>query len=132
MKSAPEVFAQTRYRRNVFAGTRNVWRFRETVFWENSEGFGSTTSLDFDRVIRRDLLFRWGNVGTFSESTEGLTWRSAALAYHNLGRSRAVAGEVFLRGATYDEAEAAARTPGSAANRADASRTNAARSAVVR
>jgi hypothetical protein len=103
LKSAPEVFAQTRYRHNVFAGEHNVWRFRETVFWENREGFGSTTSLDFDRVIRRDLLFRWGNVGTVSESTEGLTWRSAALAYHSLGRSRAVAGEIFLRGATQAE-----------------------------
>ena len=100
VKTAPEVFAQTRYRHNVFIGTRDVWRFRETVFWENREGFGSTTSLDFDRALRRDLLLRWGNVGTFSESTEGLTWRSAALAYHNLRHSRAVAGEIFLRGET--------------------------------
>jgi hypothetical protein len=103
LKTAPEVFAQSRYRRNVFVGTQNVWRFRETVFWENHEGFGSTTSLDFDRVLRRDLLVRWGSVGTFSESTEGLYWRSAALAYHNLHRSRAVAGELFLRGATEAE-----------------------------
>lgn len=92
LKSAPEVFAQSRYRRNIFAGDRNVWRFRETVFWENREGFGSTTSLDFDHVLRRDLLFRWGNIGTFSESTDGIAWRSAALAYHNIRRSRAVAG----------------------------------------
>jgi hypothetical protein len=103
LKSAPEVFAQTRYRHNVFRGTRDVWRFRETVFWENREGFGSTTSLDFDRVLRRDLLLRWGNVGTVSESTEGMTWRTAALAYHNLRHSRAVVGELFLRGATRAE-----------------------------
>jgi len=71
----------------------SVWRFRETVFWENRDGFGSTTSLDFDRVLHRDLLLRWGNVGTISESTEGFSWRSTALVYHNLRRSRAVAGE---------------------------------------
>lgn len=100
VKSAPEVFAQTRYRRNVFVGTRNVWRFRETVFWQNREGFGSTTSLDFDRVLRHDFLLRLGSVGTVSESTEGLAWRSAALAYHNLRGLRAVAGELFLRGST--------------------------------
>lgn len=100
LKSAPEVFAQTRYRRNIFMGTRDVWRFRETVFWENREGFGSTTSIDFDRALRRDLLLRWGNVATFSESTEGLTWRTAALAYHNLRDLKAVAGEIFVRGAT--------------------------------
>jgi hypothetical protein len=100
LKTSPEVFAQSRYRRNIFVGTRDVWRFRETVFWENHEGFGSTTSLDFDHVLRRDLLARWSNIGTISESTEGMTWRTAALAYHNLRRSRAVVGELFVRGAT--------------------------------
>lgn len=103
VKSSPEVFAQARYRRNVFVGTRNVWRFRETVFWENREGFGSTTSVDFDRVLRRDRLFRWGNIGTFSESTEGVAGRSAVVAYRNLRRLRAVAGELFVRGATQAE-----------------------------
>ena len=103
LKTAPEVFAQARYRRNIFQGTSNVWRLRETVFWENREGFGSTTSLDFDHVLSRNLLLRWGNVGTISESTEGMTWRSATVAYYNLHRLRAVALEVFLRGATQAE-----------------------------
>jgi hypothetical protein len=105
LKSSPEVFAQTRYRHNSFVGTRNVWRFRETVFWENREGFGSTTSLDFDRVVRQDLLVRVGGVGTFSESTQGLDWRSALLLYHNLRQARAVAGELFVRGSTGAEVE---------------------------
>lgn len=100
VKSSPEVFTQGRYRRNFFVGTRDVWRFRETVFWENDEGFGSTTSLDLDHVLRRDLLARWSSVGTISESTEGMYWRSAALAYYNLRRSRAVVGELFVRGST--------------------------------
>lgn len=99
----PEVFVQTRYRHNFFVGDRDVWRFRETVFWENREGYGSTTSMDFDRVLSPDLVFRWGSVGTFSESTEGLSWRSATVLFHHLGRSRAVAGEVFLRGSTGSE-----------------------------
>jgi hypothetical protein len=103
LKTSPEVFAQSRYRRNLFVGDQSVWRFRETVFWENHEGFGSTTSLDFDHVLRRDLLVRWGTVGTFSESTQGMTWRTAALAYHNLHRSRAVVGELFVRGASEAE-----------------------------
>jgi hypothetical protein len=98
VKSAPEVFVQGRYRRNRFVGTRNVWRFREILFWENRDGFGLTSNVDFDRVLRRDLLFRWGSVGTVSEATDGLAWRSALVVYHNLRRTRAVAGEVFVRG----------------------------------
>jgi len=100
LKSSPEVFAQTRYRRNFFLGRNDVWRFRETVFWENRDGFGSTTSMDWDRVLRRDLLLRWGNVGTISEASDGLEWRSAIVLYKNLRGLRAVAGELFARGAT--------------------------------
>lgn len=100
VKSSPEVFVQGRYRRNFFLGSNDIWRFRETVFWENRDGFGSTTSLDWDRVLRRDLLVRWGNVGTISEATEGLEWRSALVLYHNLRDWRAIAGESFWRGAT--------------------------------
>jgi hypothetical protein len=100
LKTSPEVFVQGRYRRNFFLGGNDIWRFRETMFWENRDGFGSTTSLDWDRVLRRDLLVRWGNVGTISEATEGLEWRSALVLYHNLRDWRAIAGETFWRGAT--------------------------------
>jgi hypothetical protein len=100
VKTAPEVFGQWRLRQNVFVGEDTVWRLRETLFWENRDGFGSTSSVDVDRVLRRDLLLRWGSVGTISEVTEGIHWRSAALVYKNLPGTRAVAGELFVRGAT--------------------------------
>jgi hypothetical protein len=100
IKSSSEVFVQSRYRRNVFLGPNDVWRFRETAFYENRDGFGLTSSMDWDRVLRRDLLVRWGNVGTYSEATQGLEWRSALVFYKNLRDLRAVAAEGFSRGAT--------------------------------
>lgn len=100
VKSAPVVFVQGRYRRNFFVGEDVVWRFRESVFYENRAGFGSTTSLDYDHVLKRDLLFRWGNVATVSEDTDGASWRSAVVLYKNLRKSRGLAGELFARGET--------------------------------
>ncbi len=100
VKSAPEVFAQTRYRYNRFVGDHTVWRLRETVFWENRDGWGTTANVDLDRVLRRDLLVRWGGFATYSETTEGIAWRSATLLYKNLRASRAGAAEVFVRGST--------------------------------
>jgi hypothetical protein len=105
LSSAPEVFVQGRLRRNVFLGERSVWRLRETVFYENRDGFGSTSSADFDHVLRRALLFRWGTVGTVSEATDGLDWRSATVLYQNLGKRSALAYELFLRGSTGDDVE---------------------------
>lgn len=103
LSTAPEVFVQGRLRRNVFLGENAVWRFRETVFYENRDGFGSTTSADYDYVLTRKLLFHWGTVGTYSEATEGLDWRSATVLYQNLGKRSALAYELFVRGATDDE-----------------------------
>lgn len=100
LSTAPEAFVQGRLRRNVFLGNRSVWRLRETVFYENRDGFGSTTSADFDHVLRRTLLFRWGTVGTVSEATDGADWRSATVLYQNLGSRSALAYELFLRGST--------------------------------
>ncbi len=100
VSSAPEAFVQGRLRRNVFVGEQAVWRLREVVFYENRDGFGSTSSADFDYVLRRTLLFRWGTVGTVSEVTDGLDWRSATLLYQNLGSRSALAYELFLRGST--------------------------------
>jgi hypothetical protein len=110
LSSSPEAFVQGRLRRNVFLGERSVWRLRETVFYENRDGFGSTASADFDHVLRRKLLFRWGTVGTISEVTEGLDWRSATVLYQNLGARSALAYELFVRGST--DAEVAMREYG--------------------
>lgn len=103
LSTAPEAFAQGRLRRNVFVGNRSVWRLRETVFYENRDGFGSTSSADFDHVLRRTLLFHWGAVGTFSEATDGLDWRTASVLYQNLGKGSAIAWETFLRGSTGED-----------------------------
>jgi hypothetical protein len=103
LRTAPVAFVQARYRHNRFVGNLDVWRMRETVFWENRAGFGSTSSIDWDHVLRRDTLFRWGTVGTFSQGSKGLEWRSATVLYHNLRKLRAVAGELFVRGATSAE-----------------------------
>ena len=97
--SEPEIFVQGRLRKNWFINERNLFHFRETLFWTNRDGFGATTSFDFDHVVKRTMLLRWGNIGTVSEATDGLEWRSALLLYQSLNRAgRALAYEVFIRG----------------------------------
>lgn len=101
--SRPKIFVQGRHRRNWILDRQNIWRFRETLFWTNRDGFGSTTSVDYDHIFRRSMLLRWANVGTISEESRGLEWRTAALLYQDLPGHRAVAYETFLRGWTEGE-----------------------------
>lgn len=94
----PDVFVQLRHRRNWFLGARSAWRFRETLFYTVQDGFGSTTSVDFDHILNRKLLGRWANVGTISEATKGVRWRSAVIFYRSLREHQALAQETYVRG----------------------------------
>jgi hypothetical protein len=100
----PEIFAQARLRRNFFIGDRSLWHLRPTGFWTNRKKWGTTMAIDFDHVLAPNVLFRWANVASWTEETEGLDWRVATVLYHNLeSKGRAVAYETYVRGETDDE-----------------------------
>ncbi|MBZ5587729.1 MAG: hypothetical protein LAO05_04135 [Acidobacteriia bacterium] len=92
------VFGQAVYQQNIAVGERNLWYLREVAYWKRLEGFGFTSSADYDHVLTKTLLLRWGTVGTVSEGSHGLDWRTALVLYQNLHRTRAMAYEAFLRG----------------------------------
>jgi hypothetical protein len=96
----PEPFVQGRLRQELPSVEGAAWRLRETVFWRHREGFGVTVSADHDRVLTPLWVARWSNIGTLSEASEGVVWRSTGILYRSLGEGRAVAGELFARGAT--------------------------------
>ncbi len=94
----PYVKGSYRYARPV--GESNLIRFRETLFWQDSEGFGTTTRVDWDRVLTDDHLARWTASGTLSEITDGMSWYSTLTLYQVLGKERALAYEVAAGGHT--------------------------------
>jgi len=94
------VFGQAIYRQSFLAGGRDLWHLREVAFWRSREGFGFTSNVDWDHVVSKTLLLRWGTVGTVSEGTHGVDWRSVLVLYQNLHESRAMAYEAFARGVT--------------------------------
>jgi hypothetical protein len=94
------LFGQAIYRTNIPRGERDLWHLREVGFWRSREGFGLTSSADWDHVVSDTMLLRWGSIGTVSQGTHGLDWRTALVLYQNLHNTRAMAYEVFIRGQT--------------------------------
>ena len=93
-----EFFVQNRFRYLAYSDDNDVVRLREILFWTNKDGLGSTSGLDWMHVISADLLARWDTVGTVSQESEGLDWRSAAWLYYSLGGEKGLALEAFSRG----------------------------------
>jgi hypothetical protein len=88
------------YRHNFIFDESTMLRFRETLFWRDSRGFGSTTQLSLDRLLSPQLLVRWNNSGTVAEDTEGLDWGSSVTLFQSLGNRRALSYSVLVRGET--------------------------------
>lgn len=95
-----KLFVQNRWGYNAWSNDDAVLHLRATAFWTTRDGLGVTPGFDYSRVLSEDLLLRWDNVGTLSEETDGFDWRSALITYQNLQKKRAIAYELFVRGAT--------------------------------
>lgn len=94
----PRVRGRYRYVRGL--SDRTLSRFTQVGFWEREDGFGTTTRLDWEWLPDRDRLVRWTGQGTFSEASQGVDWRSSAVAFQQLDHRTAVRAEIGAFGYT--------------------------------
>jgi hypothetical protein len=96
-------YAQTRYEVVRTFAEAYVFRARETVFWRNSEGFGSTTRFNIDRALSDRFLLRFNNVGKYTEETNGLEWVSEVSLFQSIGARTGLAWQTYITGVTDNE-----------------------------
>jgi hypothetical protein len=94
----PYVKGSYRFARPV--GENTLFRFRETIFWQKSEEFGTTALVEWDRILAPEYVLRWTTSGTYSEVSEGVRWFSNVRLYHLLSKERAFAYEAATNGST--------------------------------
>lgn len=98
-------YARARYEIVRAFAEHYVFTARETVFWQNSEGFGTTTRLYLDRAISDTLLLRWANLGKYTEETVGLEWYSQLTLFQSLDERTGLAWQTQVEGATDNEVQ---------------------------
>lgn len=91
LRSPLEPFVRGRYRKYWVVGTKHLLRFRETIYWRNQRGVGTSANVDIERVIGENKLLRWEGRGSIDEATEGVEWRSSIILYQGFGEDRALA-----------------------------------------
>jgi hypothetical protein len=96
-------YARARYEVVRTLAEHFVLTARETVFWQNSEGFGTTTRLTLDRALTDKLLLRWANVGKYTEETNGLEWYSQLTLFQSLNDRTGLAWQGQVEGETDNE-----------------------------
>jgi len=96
----PVAFVQLRNSVTVHEDDDNQIVLRLTPFANHLDGAGLTAGTDFDHALAPTRLLRWSSIGTITEETSGVPWRTALILYQSLRELRAIAFEAFERGAT--------------------------------
>lgn len=98
-------YARARYEIVRSFADRYVFSARETVFWQNTEGFGTTTRVNLDRVISDRFLLRWSNLGKYTEETTGMEWYTQITLFQSVGQRTGLAWQAQMEGATDNEVQ---------------------------
>ena len=93
-------YAQARYQQRWELGQRNQVEFKETVFWNLDDRFGSTTALYADHMFDPSLALRWQSAATFSQESDGVEWSSSIGLHKGFGYQRLLSLEALVSGET--------------------------------
>lgn len=93
-------FTQARYRKQWALSEQDRIEFRETIFWNNKDQFGSTTAFDYEHAFTPKLSLNWRNATTISEKTDDFAWGSSLGLFRRFGDDRMLSGEMVVAGET--------------------------------
>ncbi len=93
-----KAYTQVRYRQQWMLSAADRAEFRETLFWSVSEGFGSTTTLDYDHAWSPSLMLKWRNAATISEKHDRLAWSSSLGIARTFGDERVLSLDTVVNG----------------------------------
>lgn len=91
-------YAQARYRYHWELGERNLFEFRETLFWTLQDRFGSTTALSWERAFAPTLAARWVGSATITQELNRFAWSSLLGGYKSFGERRLLSLEGLING----------------------------------
>lgn len=100
LRTPPDPYVQASYWYQDRLAEQLLFRARQTVFWENEDGFGTATRLVFERGLGDTRMLRWGNQLRISEATDGMRWNTNLTLFKALSASRAIALRGAIRGET--------------------------------
>jgi hypothetical protein len=94
----PRPYVRARWRTQHSFGENADVAFRQTFFWRDGIGFGTTSRFDTSRRVGEKDVLQFEAVGTWSEDTEGVDWWAGHTWYHRLDEGRGLSLLTFARG----------------------------------
>lgn len=100
LRSGSQLRTGVRGRYTLPINDRALLRLTENIYWQDTRGFGSTTTIEADYSINERQLIRWTNRLDFGEESPGLPWQSVLSLSHVFKENHAVAYYIRASGDT--------------------------------
>jgi hypothetical protein len=100
LRVPPNPYAKVQYFFNYDFSERVDLRFRQTFFWRQDQGFGTTSRGDLAYTVGPTDVLRWEGIGTVHDETRGTQWYFGQTWYHLFEGSNAISLRAFAEGET--------------------------------
>ena len=91
-------FTKVRYRYNFRMPETHFLRATQTLFWQNDDGYGTTTNLNYSYVYSYTDIFEIGASAKFTEDENQWEWVTGASWFHRLQNGHGIAARTYIRG----------------------------------
>lgn len=86
----PQAFVDSGVERRYEMGANWTFNPRQSLFYFTRDGFGGTTTLNFDKQIRSFLLFRLENQASWLDTTDEIFFIQGPSLFHTLSYRRSI------------------------------------------
>lgn len=94
----PRIRSRVRYA--IPIADESIMTLAQAIYWENEEGFGEESRVDYDLPLRKDMLLRATGQGFFSESSNGYEWLGMLQWLQSFSHKKALAVGSYVAGET--------------------------------
>lgn len=105
LRSRLKPLFNVRYRYTYGWDKEHLVRATQNLFWEEDEGFGERTRLDYEILLKPKTLLRWSASGMYSQKSEGFEWGVGASLFHHLSTKRSLSLDWTTQGDTEPTSE---------------------------
>ena len=95
-----QLHSNFKYRYTHPFGNHYLFRFTETLYWKEWEGFGETSRFDLEKLVNPRTLGRGSVSFTFSEISQGVDWKTSLGFSHKISAPAGLRVDLVTSGIT--------------------------------
>lgn len=91
-------YAKIRYKHLFNMPERHYLRATQTFFWQDDDGYGTTTNLNYTYLLGAEDILEWGVSAKFTEEESQWEWITGTTWFHQISANQGISSRIYIRG----------------------------------